>query len=63
MKNPNLYASTQELQILQDPEVKDPIPTEYLSHADRYAAEVKKACLLTTKLRKFIAEQRESSPE
>ena len=37
--------------ILSDPDLKDPIPLEYLSHADRYVAELRKACNLMTKLR------------
>ena len=41
--------------ILSDPDLKDPIPLEYLSHADRYSAEVKKSCLLMAKLRQASA--------
>lgn len=37
--------------ILSYEELKDPIPIEYLSHEERYAAELKKSCLLVQKLR------------
>ena len=36
--------------ILSDPELKDPVPMEYLSHEEKYSAELRKACLLFTKL-------------
>jgi len=36
--------------LLSDPELKDKIPVEYLSHADRYAAELRKACLMAQKI-------------
>jgi hypothetical protein len=37
--------------ILSDPELKDPIPIEFLSHADKYAAELRKAGILVKKVR------------
>jgi len=43
--------------ILSDPQLKDPIPLEYLSHADRYVAELRKACHLMTKLRNSPSSQ------
>lgn len=43
--------------ILSDPQLKDPIPLEYLSHADRYVAELRKACHLMTKLRNSSSSQ------
>lgn len=39
-----------ESYILSDNDLKDPIPVEYLSHTDRYTAELRKACLLLKKL-------------
>lgn len=44
------YVTISEKYILSDEQLKDPIPVEYLSHADRYAAELRKACLLLHKL-------------
>jgi hypothetical protein len=40
--------------ILSDPDLKDPVPIEYLSHYERYGAELKKACLLVQKMRKPV---------
>ena len=40
--------------ILSDPDLKDPVPIEYLSHKERYDAELKKACLLVQKMRKPV---------
>lgn len=37
--------------ILTDPDLKDPIPIEFLSHADKYSAELKKAGILVKKVR------------
>lgn len=36
--------------------MKDPVPVEYLSHEEKYAAELKKACLLVQILQKPIPE-------
>ncbi|XP_046652365.1 probable peroxisomal acyl-coenzyme A oxidase 1 [Daphnia pulicaria] len=36
--------------ILSDEQLKDAVPMEYLSHADKYAEELRKACLLMHKL-------------
>lgn len=36
--------------ILSQQDLRDPIPIEYLSHDERYAAELRKACLLVRKL-------------
>ncbi|XP_046436827.1 probable peroxisomal acyl-coenzyme A oxidase 1 [Daphnia pulex] len=36
--------------IVSDEDLKDSIPIEYLSHADKYSAELRKACLLFKKL-------------
>ncbi len=33
-----------------DEDLKDSVPIEYLSHADKYSAELRKACLLFKKL-------------
>jgi len=49
-----------EKHVLSKPELKDPIPVEYLSHADRYAAELKKACLLFSNLEDLPGSQVES---
>ena len=38
--------------VLTDEDLKDPIPIEFLSHADKYAAELRKACVLVKKVRK-----------
>lgn len=50
-----IFMRVSESFILSDPDLKDPIPLEYLSHADRYSAEVKKSCLLMAKLRQASA--------
>lgn len=39
-----------EKYILEDEELKDAVPIEYLSHAEKYAAELHKACLLAQKV-------------
>lgn len=39
-----------ETYILSDEQLKDPVPMEYLSHADKYAEELRKSCLLMHKL-------------
>jgi len=36
--------------ILSDPDLKDPVPIEFLSHAERYGQELRKACLLVQKI-------------
>lgn len=54
------FFSYSEKHILSKPELKDPIPVEYLSHADRYAAELKKACLLFSNLEDLPGSQVES---
>lgn len=43
--------------ILSDPSLKDPIPVEYLSHEEKYAAELKKACLLVQKMREPVPKE------
>lgn len=39
-----------ETYILSDPQLKDQVPVEYLSHAERYETELRKACLLLQKV-------------
>nr|CAH0099019.1 unnamed protein product [Daphnia galeata] len=43
--------------ILSDEQLKDAVPMEYLSHADKYAEELRKACLLMHKLENSPAGQ------
>lgn len=51
ISNPLKNLSSIEDFILSDPELKDPIPIEFLSHADKYAAELRKAGILVKKVR------------
>lgn len=47
----NVYTLTHlEEFILSDHELRDLVPTEYLSHAEKYSAELRKACLLFKKI-------------
>ncbi len=39
--------------------MKDPVPIEYLSHADKYAAELRKACLFDQKIRRAVSDEKE----
>lgn len=41
---------TLETYILSDEQLKDAVPMEYLSHADKYAEDLRKSCLLMHKL-------------
>lgn len=41
--------------VLTDRELNDPVPSEYLSHAEKYALDLKNACLLTKKLAEIAA--------
>uniref|UniRef100_A0A6M2DSR8 Acyl-coenzyme A oxidase n=1 Tax=Xenopsylla cheopis TaxID=163159 RepID=A0A6M2DSR8_XENCH len=38
---------------LTDPELKDTVPNEYLSHKEKYEVAVRKACLIMKKIREF----------
>ncbi len=50
LDNSKQYFLFLENYILSDEQLKDAVPMEYLSHADKYAEELRKACLLMHKL-------------
>lgn len=38
---------------LEDPRLKSPVPTEYLSHKEKYEEAVRKACILFKKVQEL----------